>query len=113
MTVVRLDTRRITDWESFHDVFAELFHFPGYYGRNLNAWIDCMTCLDEPHAELSPIQTSPDDVVVIHLEDSDDFIRRCPEQYAAIIECSSFVNWRQIEEGRPPILALSFYRSNF
>ena len=48
MTVVRLDCDRITDWDSFHAVFAEVFGFPNFYGRNMNAWIDCMTYLDDP-----------------------------------------------------------------
>ncbi len=35
---VRIDTNRIVDWNSFHDVFAEAFGFPDFYGRNMNAW---------------------------------------------------------------------------
>ncbi|MDZ4753789.1 MAG: barstar family protein [Phycisphaerae bacterium] len=30
--------------------FAETFGFPGFYGRNMNAWNDCMTFLDGPDA---------------------------------------------------------------
>jgi hypothetical protein len=41
--IVRIDTRLITDWASFHDVFARSFGFPDYYGRNMDAWNDCMT----------------------------------------------------------------------
>ncbi len=37
MGVVTIDTRRITDWETFHDVFAEVFGFPEFYGRNMEA----------------------------------------------------------------------------
>ncbi len=47
MAVVRLDCDRITDWESFHSLFAEVFGFPDFYGRNMNAWIDCMSYLDD------------------------------------------------------------------
>ena len=36
---------RITDWESFHHVFKQTLGFPGFYGRNMDAWIDCMTCI--------------------------------------------------------------------
>ena len=32
----------------------------------------------------------------MELEDVDEFARRCPEQYAAIIECAAFVNWRKV-----------------
>ena len=47
MTSVRLETAGIVDWESFHAVCAATFGFPDFYGRNLNAWIDCMTGLDD------------------------------------------------------------------
>jgi hypothetical protein len=112
MTLVKLDTRRITDWETFHDVFADIFCFPEFYGRNLDAWIDCMTCLDDVTAGRSSVHTPPGDLIALQLEHVDSFAERCPDQYAAIIECSSFVNWRRIGRGYPPVLALSFYKSS-
>lgn len=39
-------TDRIIDWPSFHAVFEEALGFPGYYGWNMDAWIDCMTYVD-------------------------------------------------------------------
>jgi RNAse (barnase) inhibitor barstar len=96
MTLVTLDTRLITDWDTFHDVFAELFGFPDFYGRNLDAWIDCMTSLDVPWHGMTRVHAPPGGVVVSHLEGADDFARRCPEQYEAIAECAAFVNWRKI-----------------
>ncbi len=93
MTLVKLDSRRITDWDTFHDVFAEVFGFPGFYGRNMNAWIDCLTCLDDPSAGMTSRR------------------KRCHAQYDAIIECASFVNWRRIEKGDPAVLALSFFKN--
>ena len=48
------------------------------------------------------------DVLTLQVEDAADFAARCPAQYAAIIECSAFVNWRRIEVGERPTLALSF-----
>ena len=109
MTVVKIDTRRIKDWETFHDVFAELFGFPGFYGRNLDAWIDCMSWLDDPSAGMTAIHPA-DGIVTLQLEQVDDFIQRCPEQYAALVECTAFVNWRRIERGLPPVLTLAFYK---
>jgi hypothetical protein len=110
MRLVKLDTRRITDWDTFHDVFAEAFGFPAFYGRNMNAWIDCMTSLDDPSAGMSDVCAPHGSVVVLELEYVDYFIRRCPEQYEAVIDCAAFVNWRKIETGEPAVLALSFYR---
>jgi hypothetical protein len=109
MTVVKLDTRRIIDWDSFHRIFQELFGFPAVYGRNMDAWIDCMTSLDEPRAGLSSIHVPQGEVLVLQLDHVSDFPSRCPEQYAAIIECAAFVNWRRIEVGYNAVLALSFY----
>jgi hypothetical protein len=110
MTIVTLDTRRITDWDSFHAVFAEAFGFPDFYGRNMDAWIDCMTSLDDPDAGMTQVHAPSGGVLVLQREDVDDFSRRCPEQYAAVVECSAFVNWRRIEVGEPAVLALSFFK---
>ena len=77
----------------------------------MDAWIDCMTCLDDPDAGMSSVNVNPGEMITLQLDHVDDFALRCPEQYDAIVECSSFVNWRRIEKGAPPVLALSFYKS--
>ncbi len=108
MPLVRIDANLITDWDSFHDVFARTFGFPEFYGRNLDAWIDCMTCLDDPEAEMSSIHGTPVDPVVLQI----DAVNSLPRTiYDALVECAAFVNWRRIEQGEPAILAMSFYRT--
>lgn len=107
--IVEIDGSCITDWDSFHDVFAEVFAFPDFYGRNMNAWIDCLTYLDEPEDAMTQIHVEPGHVVVIQIKHIKDFAQRCPEQYAALVECSAFVNWRRIEVGEGPVIALSFH----
>jgi hypothetical protein len=109
---VRVDGRRITDWDSFHAVFAEAFGFPAFYGRNLNAWIDCMTSLDVPGDGMTTVHTPPGGVAVLHLEHADDLARRRPALYDAIVECTAAVNLRRIEMGQPAVLALAFYRNS-
>ena len=107
--VVEIDARRISDWNSFYDVFAEAFGFPDFFGRNMDAWIDCMTSLDSPEDGMTRINVEPGQVVVIQLNHVKDFARRCPEQCAAIIEGAAFVNWRRIDIGEEPVIALSFF----
>jgi RNAse (barnase) inhibitor barstar len=109
MELVKLDTRRITDWPTFHEVFAEIFGFPDYYGRNMNAWIDCMTDLDALEGSMTSVHVEPGQIVALQLEHVGDLRQRFGEAYDAIIECSAFVNWRRIEMGDPPVLVLSFY----
>lgn len=40
---VKIDGSKIKDFDSFHDEFQMKMGFFEGYGRNLNAWIDCMT----------------------------------------------------------------------
>lgn len=111
MVVVRIDTTKIRDWASFHDVFTEAFGFPDFYGRNMDAWIDCMTSLDDPAAGMSKIHAADGGMVTLQLDEVDGFAERCPEQYQAVVDCCAFVNWRRTEIGEPAVLALSYYRS--
>jgi hypothetical protein len=105
---VNVDSAAIRDWDTFHDVFKAAFGFPEFYGRNMNAWIDCMTDLDDPGTGMTTVHAPPGGILVLQLEGVGDFMRRCPEQYAAVVECSAFVNWRRLEQGEDPVLALSF-----
>jgi hypothetical protein len=109
-TVVEVDTTKIDSWDSFHDVFTELLGFPGFYGRNMNAWIDCLTSIDEPDDGLTKIHVPKGGVLVLALSDAAGFAARCPEIYDAVIECSAFVNYRRLEVGEAPVIALSFWR---
>ena len=110
--IVRVPTNEIVDWESFHAVFQRVLGFPDFYGRNMNAWVDCLTSADVADHGMVARDLVPGDgdVLTLQLVDVDDFAARCPEQYDAVVECSAFVNWRRIELGNRPILALSFYR---
>jgi RNAse (barnase) inhibitor barstar len=110
MVIVTIDTRQITDCETFHSVCQAAFGFPDLYGRNMNAWIDCMTSLDAPEDGMTSVHVPEGHALALQLEHAGDFARRCPEQYEAIIECAAFVNWRRMERGRPAVLALSFFK---
>jgi hypothetical protein len=105
--IVEVPVSRISDWESFHDVLAETLGLPDFYGRNLDALIDCLTYRDEEDG-MASIVVEPGDVLTLQLDEGSAFRQRCPEQYAALVACSAFVNWRRIEAGLRPILALSF-----
>jgi RNAse (barnase) inhibitor barstar len=107
MKQIRIDGTAIKDWDSFYDVFAKAFGFPGYFGRNMNAWIDCMTNLDED--DMNDVRVNPGELVCIRLDHADEFKACCPEQFQAFVECSAFVNWRRMELGQPPILVVSCY----
>jgi hypothetical protein len=108
--IVSVPTSEITDEGTFHDVFARVLGFPDYYGRNMDAWIDCLTYVDDEDAAMVAPEAiaQSGDVLTLQLDEGAAFAARCPEQYADLIQCSAFVNWRRIETGERPILALSF-----
>jgi hypothetical protein len=107
MPVVEIPTAEIVDWETFHEVFARTLGFPAFYGRNMDAWIDCLTYADDDDG-MRYVVVPPGDVLTLQLADASSFAERCPDHYAAVVECSAFVNWRRIETGQRPIVALSF-----
>jgi hypothetical protein len=73
----------------------------------MNAWIDCLHGADEDDGTRSFVV--PDgDVLTLELDGARSFAARCPEQYAAVVECSAFVNHSRIETGAAPIIALAF-----
>lgn len=108
MPNIRIDASRISNWNQFHDVFAKELGFPGFYGRNMNAWIDCMTYVDDPDAGMTTVHGSASDPLVLQLDDVD---RLPTEIYEAIVEATGFVNWRRMEQGEPAILMLSFSKT--
>jgi hypothetical protein len=105
--VIRIDASKIRDWESFHAVFASELGFPPYYGRNMDAWVDCLTYADDAGAGMVRMPVPRGEVLTLLVEDAGRFRHRCPEQYAALIECSAAVNQRRIEQGEPAVLILA------
>ena len=100
--VVSVPTAQILDRESFHDVFCKALGFTAFYGRNMDAWIDCLTHIDDPASGMTSPSVSPGDLVILRIDDAADFYRRCPDEYSALIECAAFVNYRRVEMGEKP-----------
>jgi RNAse (barnase) inhibitor barstar len=107
---VIIDASEILGWPSFHSVFAKAFGFPAFYGHNMDAWIDCMSALDDPKAGMSGVHAPPNGIVLVKVANARAFAARCPEQAAALNDCAAFVNWRRCEQGGAPLLALSYHQ---
>ncbi|HEY8615256.1 barstar family protein [Phenylobacterium sp.] len=103
-TVVVVPTDAIVDWDTFHSVFEHRLEFPSYYGRNMDAWIDCLTYADD--AGMLGQAVAKGGLLTLRLEGHAAFKERCPAQYEALVECTGFVNSRRIEIGEEPVLAL-------
>lgn len=98
--IVTVPVKNISDWPSFHQVFQDILGFPAFYGRNMNAWIDCLTSVDSPQDEMSAVTVSPGGIRILRVDHPFDFRKRCPEQYDALIECSAFVKFPSLRDWR-------------
>ena len=107
MPTARLDTAPISDWDSFHTTCREAFGFPDFYGMNMNAWIDCLTYLDEGDG-MSRFHLASGETLNIEVTDTESFNSRLPEIFDALVTCTADVNQRHIESGKSPMLALVF-----
>lgn len=107
MATVRFDTTEVIDWDSFHETFKQIMGFPDFYGRNMNAWIDCLTYLDEGDG-MSKFHLSQGEKLNIEITDTIAFKERLPDIFAFLIECTAHVNQRYIETDKLPALSLIF-----
>jgi hypothetical protein len=103
MATATLDADAITDWDSFHAASREAFGFPEFYGRNMDAWIDCLTYLDDG---MSRFDLPKDETLTIAVRGAHAFAERCPELALALMSAVAFVNVRNIEAGEPARLML-------
>jgi len=107
MATARLETQSITDWQSFHGICREVFGFPDFYGMNMDAWIDCLSYLDED-AGMTRFNLAEGEMVHIDVSATESLNRRLPEIFDALVECSAFVNRRYVEDGKAAVLSLVF-----
>ena len=73
----------------------------------MDAWIDCMSSLDDPTDGLSQTKLEPGEVLVLVVQNAGDLKSRCPDLWRDLLECAAFVNWRRMERGQPVVVTIS------
>jgi Barstar (barnase inhibitor) len=79
---------------------------PDYYGRNGNAFIDCLRDILDGRDASRILQQG--ESLTIDLGDLGDFRQRCPEQLAALLDWTSWANGEQIDNGNQARVSLAF-----
>jgi len=105
MARVQLTGTMIVDWDSFHTICAEQFGFPDFYGRNGNAWIDCLTYVDVGDG-MSRFHLEPGEKLWIEVTDSESLRERLSPILEALIDWTNSVNARFLHAGAEPRLEL-------
>ncbi len=106
---VEIDCSRIKSMNDFHAVFKEALGFPDFYGNNMDAWIDCMTSIDEPDHGMSNVHAEKGQFLILSLKNVNDMIAACPMAYEALVDGVAFVNYRRMEVSEQPVLGLAYY----
>jgi RNAse (barnase) inhibitor barstar len=105
MARVALDGRRITDWPAFHRESQAAFGFAACYGRNLDAWVDCLSGVRDGD-RMSAIALAPDEMLDIELRHAAALSRAAPQILQTLSELIDAVNARLADAGQAPALRL-------
>ncbi len=89
-----INCANIKDWDSFHDEFQSAMGFFEGYGRNLNAWIDCMGDMytNGEYESLTKFNLNDGDRFTLVLRNSEMFAKNYPGILQAFSECAASVN---------------------
>ena len=105
MSTVKLNGELLTDWDAFHTVSQEVFGFPAFYGRNISAWIDCLSYLRDDDG-MSSVRLKDDELLTIALSHSELVRQRFPELIEELQFCVEMINERYDDYGEKPALQL-------
>lgn len=108
MVKIQLDGRHMRDWPSFHTESQAKFGFPDFYGRNLDAWVDCLSGVRNDDG-MSSIVLASDELLQIEVINSAVLRAEAPHIVEAMQECVEAVNERYAESGEIPPLQLAFH----
>src|SRR5215469_11650280 len=105
MTVATRPGAEIRDWDSFHTVSARELGFPAFYGRNMNAFVDCLTYLDQADG-MSRFSLLPGEILELRVVDSATFRQSAPEVAAAFVDAITSINRRYSDRGKAEVIRL-------
>jgi len=97
---IELDFLNMKNEKSFHTVFKKVMGFPKFYGMNGDAWIDCMSCIDEKDNKMTMVNIQPGeslDIFVFHIE---YIIQNNSKLFLNFMELVACVNQRFKEDNK-------------
>ena len=107
--MIVLDGKKLVGSGCFNQTFQKKMGFPDFYGSNMNAWIDCMSYIDDPEAGMTRVRVPKGGVLTLLVQNAGYLRSADRAQYDALIECAAFVNFRRIDGGDKSVLALAFH----
>ena len=103
MPRVVLPTNEIRNEKTFHAACQRVFGFPDFYAHTMDAWVDCLSCLDDPSAEMCSLTLAPGELLLIVVPNCTQLKK---EIFGSLIDGAVAVNTRLASRGKPPLVAL-------
>jgi len=105
MASVQLDGGQIIDWNTFHTACIAAFGFPDFYGRTIDAWVDCLSYLRDDE-NMTKFRLKPDEVLQITIANAAALKKAAPDLLEEVAFCIEGINERYDDYGEKPALAL-------
>ena len=105
MALIHLDGAAIGDWPAFHRECQIKFGFPDFYGRNMDAWIDCLSTLRDGDGMCAFI-LAPEETLQIEIANSSVLHNQATQILDILLDFVDAINERYIENGEKPAIEL-------
>jgi RNAse (barnase) inhibitor barstar len=93
MVTVEIDLTGVKDMATFHAAFARAMGFPEFYGKNMNAWEDCMGDLSAPgQPGMTKVEVPRGEDLLLVLQGAKDLRERAPEVFGELLDSTAHVN---------------------
>lgn len=101
---ISVDFRQVNTLDEMHEALMKVFHFPDFYGKNVNALIDCWSSLRYPEDEMVGVTIDKDESLLLEVK---AMSRLNPIMMNHFVNAVEGVNERFIEEiGQEPLIIL-------
>jgi hypothetical protein len=96
-----IDGNNIKDADSFHNEFAKKMGFFDGYGRNMNAWIDCMRDIytNGEYESITRFNLYKGDSFTCNIDNANTWISYSKETFEAFIEAFKFIQKEASKHG--------------
>ena len=105
---IALNPNAIYDWPSFHRESQHALGFPASYGRDMDAWVDCMISLRDDGERRVKLKLDEGEMLQLELAEVEQVRERVPEFLETLVDAVAEVNRRFVEAGQAPAVTLIF-----
>ena len=93
MVTVEVNLAAVKDMASLHAEFDRVMGFPDFYGKNMNAWEDCMGDLSAPgQPGMTKVQVPRGEDLLLILNGAADLAKRKPDIWLSLLDSTASVN---------------------